>query len=406
MKHLRVTKLCKKNLSSGKNSIRSTTKIDKAAPKESLAFTKWQGLAAQKKLQRNSGDFASQKKHSMDDVASIQLKQSHPDEGNGDHAESSNNNLLTEKINNIRTLEHRALHRTSACSKESNSIDNSIELEIRVMQDSMDKSGNPNAKIQRLNSWKKNAHFKHRIDNSNYKILRTETSFDIDDNSTDTLVHNNCSERTLGDTEGLSQPDNSGLRRTELVDCQMDNASDSQDSSGEKQPVLNCDLPVEHESLNMLERGSRTRTFSPSIDLDSSRNDNGKNRQRTSPNSSMYENPIFDTEDRLSLSGSPVFYFPDGIFDSTSQTSFDCCSVKSQLCPDNDSGMRTHIIELAEDTAEVSLIAKTESRDVFGSFEVLQETQEKLTENRRSWSPAETYSNDSFTIVTPKDLNF
>lgn len=437
MKHLRVTKLCKGNLVSNKNSTRrASTKESNPVEQSSEALSKWKLAAARRKARRNEqqelqGSYVRTKR-STDDLDNIQLKQfknRSEDEIEGNSNANNNNH-----VSNVET-DHVVFHRE---------VQGSVNISHEDPGDgSRDKSVEGNRAKKSL--WKRNPSFKINIDasadNDNEKkedIVKYRIAENLKKNyalvpfASVAKTAKPRSKETGSDSDSFPRNDaeipGSKEEREQFIDdksdCKIDIKNDVDDDQIESENIEFSHVNDHHRTMDSRRTSSDYSSLSPRIDIEMQSDDDYDEKQpnscvddlelefekesirtdtrRLSKGSSIHENPVFEADSCRSLSGSPALHIPDDFFEASSDEdqSIPPCKSDCVQCESSPEIQQKNLKEQGKKTAVIkdNLLLATahelDSTDSCESFEILSEIHEEANEQ-----PKENGSNESFAIV-------
>ena len=370
MKHLRVTKLCKGNLTSRKNSMRRTPSVKEEAKQEPAlgAFKKWHVTAGKRKaeriemLEKQIND--TNTKQSTDDVKPRQYHTHLEDKLDKDPEDNVNNNVRTR-----------------------NQGENLLEKGLKV------KNNHHQTRSLTERPWQNNPSFRSHFESS-------------PDSKSESVKYESESEENLGSIEIMSNAvivqdemfqDGSGcevhVTDDESHDFSIEIPEDDENNL-EGDCYCSCCMDENNKDIEMNEIKS-TDEDNYVDDIIECR-DNGLLNNA----SDMTINELICQyeEDRISFTGSPVLNIPDDFFSEDETT-----PLKSKLSEGQTDDDHIDLdTEMRNDTKPrlSSVLSRSESLQTCGSFEILTECLElyEITDNADG-------SNESFALVDSDSTN-
>ena len=442
MKHLRVTKLCKGNLVSNKNSMRKTSKKDSNPVEQSSeALSKWKLAAARRKARRDEQQELQasyvRTKRSTDGLDNIQLKQFRnrsEDEMEG-HYNANNNN------NHIET-DHVVIHRE---------VQGSVNVSHESPDDgSKDKSIEGNRSRKSL--WRRNPSFKINIDTSpdnetekkedimkyriaenlkkNYALVpfvsaakTTKPRLKEKGSNCDSFPRNDSDSFPRNDVELPGSKEEREQFIDDKNDCKIEIKDDVDDDQVESEDIDLSFVSDHYKTMDSRRTSSDYSSVSPRIDIEIQSDDDYDKKpvnncaddseleledkssrtdaRRLSQGSSIHENPVFESDSCRSLSGSPALHIPDDFFETSSDEDQsvppripDC--VQCESSPEIPKNIKEHGMQMGviKDNLLLAAAQELESTDSCESFEILSEIHDGNNE-----TPKDNGSNESFAIV-------
>jgi len=390
MKHLRVTKLCKGNLHSRKNSIRqkAALKEEKKQEQGRGAFLKWQLAAGRRKADRDDSSLGQQQQQQQqtlltqnksitDDLngAKLQKCRVSSEESEFDRCPTTNNNVKT-KISNENLLdteknnladqqakpENEHLWRKYPSCRDHNDVNPDLTLEKDSMTYEMEEGMGSVESVLCMNV-----------------LLRDEKSQDsyqcvnhvTDDESRDISIE------IPEDNEKYSEHDCS-------CSCYRDESKANVDTTS---TCLLC-----------------SPTLVESKDLNVSIDEVGRTCCNTFFNGSSQTNidePFCQYDERISFTGSPILNIPDDFFSEDETTPLKSITWEERTENDHlyiDKTVKKNGTESTSSAKSetVADLARSESLETCGSFEILPEFLELCEMNENAEG-----SNESFAFVEP-----
>ena len=364
MKHLRVTKLCKGNLNSRKNSVRGkpSAREDAKQEPERKALTKWQKAAEKRKGEKEILDEKKNyvlTKRSTDDINGVQLRQyrMHLEERSDKNPEDSANN-------NVKVLDENSLEKDQQIKNEQIGLKNEqAVINPELQSDSFEAKCEPD---------------------------KEDDSVTIESMPNGIIVQDEVSQDVSQEAEHLTENESRdiSIEIPEFDENQYDYCCCCKD-----------------ENIIDIELNEMNKPFDSSYN---GMDGNGDSEMLTDL-SHKYSNEDFcQYEDRVSFTGSPVLNIPDDFYSEDETT-----PLKSKLCevnPEADNNRDDVSIGKTGKKNDVesriqSTFGRSESTDTYSSFEILPECLElcEISENTNG-------SNESFALVdsdnaTSKVLN-
>ena len=384
MKHLRVTKLCKGNLHSRKNSIRQKAALKEESKQERGrgAFLKWQLAAGRSKADRDDNYVGQQQQQALlkqsksitDALKGAKLQKCHvnPEESEFDRNPTDNNNVRT-KISN----------------------ESLLETDKHNLADQQ-------ARFEKEHLWRKNPSCR----------AQSEVSPDL---ASDKYSMTYEMEEGVGSVESV-------LYMNVLRDEKsQDSCQSANHASDDEAHEISIEIPEDNEKCS--EHGcccscyreeSRTNvdaaktcllcspTLGESEDLNVSTDEVGRTCCNTFFNGSSQttiDEPLCQYDERVSFTGSPILNIPDDFFSEDETTPLKSISWKDKTVNDHLNIDKTVKKNDAESTSFASSettadLVRSESIETCGSFEILPEFLELCEMNENAEG-----SNESFAFV-------
>ena len=417
MKHLRVTKLCKSNLHSRRNSVRkhSVREELKTDPSRN-ALTKWKLAASKRKVQRQETQERQlgyvRTKRSTDDLDNIQLKQFR--------------NHLDEEADRSPYQKRGFINNNHERLNDDNSSDENDKRFIKARNDRT---------RTKINLWKRNPSFKTHVDSSpdlNENQKENEVTYRIKENISKnyalvpfvsvrgTGASNDVGCIDLNRTaetyvEADSREDASNDCSIEIPDDEEENIShclfvvgdgnrdiygarNSPDASKRKRKDNNSFSKSPLDRLNFDEKEDIVENL-----FDEKEHDLNELERSPSRCSSIYENPVYEAEECISLTGSPVLHIPDDFFANPDDEANLSNSNLNQHSP-NKMSDRSRMDKLKTPKKQPKTLAiaqRSESSETCGSFELI-----LSPHGQQKKKESEVGSEDSFAIVVSDSCQF
>ena len=388
MKHLRVTKLCKGNLHSRKNSVRKPmAKEEMKQDPGRTAFAKWQKVAGKRKTRRDDmlempASYVRTKR-STDGLDGIQLRQyrNHLE----DELEKNQNEHFVNNNINKREL-----------------CDDFYENELSSHRDN---------EVKSKYLWQRNSSFKNQIDLSpdmNKDKKENKSEFEENLVTTKERAPNVATEEEIEVSYECPQFAEQLIADESTDFCIEVPEEDINISESllmdEKEDCCCCDACESSKSIDLSEIESATKLscddFMSDYNDDKGQIDNSELLNDLSEMEQYLDEENCDCEERISFTGSQVLAIPDDFF-SEDETS----PLKSSKCLTDTQGEKQLDIEKATKRKRInpklgSFVPKSESIETCGSFEILPESLELCQRTGNADG-----SNESFALVYSDGLH-